>query len=57
MEPRISIICLGVSDMQRSVKFYRDGLGLPTTYKEGEDVAFFQLRGTWLELYGYEALA
>jgi uncharacterized protein len=57
MEPRISIITLGVSDLQRSVKFYRDGLGLPTTYKEGEGIAFFQLTGTWLALYPADALA
>ncbi len=29
MEPRISIITLGVSDLARSTRFYRDGLGLP----------------------------
>jgi uncharacterized protein len=57
MEPRISIITLGVSDLQRSVKFYRDGLKLPTNYKEGEGIAFFQLKGTWLALYPSEALA
>jgi uncharacterized glyoxalase superfamily protein PhnB len=37
--------------------FYRDGLGLPTTYKEGEGIAFFQLKGTWLALYPSDALA
>ncbi len=57
MEPRISIITLGVSDLNRSVTFYRDGLGLPTTYKEGEGIAFFQLTGTWLALYPSDALA
>jgi uncharacterized protein len=57
MQPQISIITLGVTDLQRSISFYRDGLGLPTTYKEGEGIAFFQLRGTWLALYPYEALA
>jgi catechol 2,3-dioxygenase-like lactoylglutathione lyase family enzyme len=57
MDPRISIITLGVADLARSVKFYRNGLGLPTTYKDGEDIAFFQLKGTWLALFGYEALA
>jgi len=57
MEPRISIITLGVSDLERSVKFYRDGLGLPTTYKAGEGIAFFQLAGTWLALYPSDALA
>jgi uncharacterized protein len=57
MEPRISIITLGVSDLKRSVVFYRDGLGLPTNYKDGEGIAFFQLRGTWLALYPNDALA
>jgi catechol 2,3-dioxygenase-like lactoylglutathione lyase family enzyme len=57
MEPRISIITLGVSDLKRSVFFYRDGLGLPTNYKDGQGIAFFQLRGTWLALYPSDALA
>ncbi len=57
MEPKISIITLGVSDLNRSVIFYRDGLGLPTTFKDGEGIAFFQLKGTWLALYPSEALA
>jgi catechol 2,3-dioxygenase-like lactoylglutathione lyase family enzyme len=57
VEPRISILTLGVSDLQRAIRFYRDGLGLPTNYKDGEGIAFFQLRGTWLALYPYEALA
>ena len=30
MKPRINIITLAVSDLQRSLAFYRDGLGLPT---------------------------
>ena len=57
MEPRISIITLGVSDLNRSIIFSRDGLGLPTTFKDGEGIAFFQLKGTWLALYPTEALA
>ncbi|MBN2387130.1 MAG: VOC family protein [Anaerolineales bacterium] len=57
MEPRISIITLGVADLERSIAFYRDGLGLPTTYTEGEGIAFFQLKGTWLALYPSNALA
>jgi catechol 2,3-dioxygenase-like lactoylglutathione lyase family enzyme len=57
MEPRISIITLGVSDLARSVNFYRDRLGLPTNYKDGEGIAFFQLKGTWLALYPSDALA
>lgn len=56
MEPRISIITLGVSDLQRSIRFYRDGLGLPMQ-PNGEAIAFFQTRGTVLALYPREALA
>ena len=56
MDPRISIITLGVSDLDRSIRFYRDGLGLPK--REGPDgIAFFDTRGTWLGLYPREALA
>ena len=41
MEPRISIITLGVSDLDRSIRFYRDGLGFPK--REGFDaIAFFE---------------
>ncbi len=56
MEPRISIITLGVSDLGRSVQFYRDGLRLPL--REGSDgIAFFETQGTWLALFPREALA
>ena len=56
MEPRVSLITLGVSDLERSVRFYRDGLGLPK--RDGpEGIAFFETRGTWLSLYPREALA
>jgi catechol 2,3-dioxygenase-like lactoylglutathione lyase family enzyme len=30
MKPRISVITIGVDDLERSLRFYRDGLGLPT---------------------------
>ena len=56
MKPRISMITLGVSDMEASVKFYRDGLGFPQMDSSPE-VAFFTLNGTWLGLYGRDALA
>jgi catechol 2,3-dioxygenase-like lactoylglutathione lyase family enzyme len=57
MQPHISIITLGVADLERSTSFYRDGLGLPTNFKDGEGIAFFQLSGTWLALYPLNALA
>src|SRR5258708_35313309 len=30
MKPRVTVITLGVDDLERSLKFYHDGLGLPT---------------------------
>jgi hypothetical protein len=57
MQAHISIITLGVADPSRSVRFYRDGLGFPTDFKEGEGIAFFQLRGLRLALYPSAALA
>ena len=51
MEPRISIITLGVSDLPRSVRFYRDGLGFPTSATEDAAIAFFRTGGTVLALY------
>jgi catechol 2,3-dioxygenase-like lactoylglutathione lyase family enzyme len=30
MKPRISIMTIGVDDLDRALRFYRDGLGLPT---------------------------
>ena len=50
------MITLGVKDLSRSVEFYQNGLGFPRLGDE-ENVAFFNLNGTWLGLYGREALA
>ena len=55
MSLRIGIICLGVEDLERSLRFYRDGLGLPTT--RSERVIFFQTEGVCLALYPYDKLA
>ena len=50
MKPRITLITLGVDDLERSLKFYRDGLGLKTdgivgTQFEHGAVVFFDLQG------------
>lgn len=50
MKPRISVITLGVADLEQSLAFYRDGLGLPTEGIVGREfehgaVAFFDLSG------------
>jgi uncharacterized protein len=57
MEPRISLVTLGVRSVSRSVAFYRDILGWRTDYHKGDPVAFFQLNGMILGLYGHAALA
>lgn len=49
MKARLTVVTLGVDDLQRSLIFYRDGLGFPTEGTVGEEfahgaVAFFQLQ-------------
>jgi catechol 2,3-dioxygenase-like lactoylglutathione lyase family enzyme len=58
VKPSISLITLGVRDLERAVAFYQDGLGWPLsrTSVEGE-VAFFRTGGTVLALWSREALA
>lgn len=56
MEPRITLVTLGVADLDRSVRFYRDGLGLPLEEYNGS-IAFFRLSGTWLSLFPRHELA
>src|SRR4051812_657648 len=57
MKPRITLLTLGVDDLERSLAFYRDGLGLPTEGIVGQEfeygaVAFFNLQnGLMLALW------
>lgn len=49
MKPRISVLTLGVDDLERALAFYRDGLGFPTEGIIGREfehgaVAFFELQ-------------
>ena len=56
MNPRISMITLGVRDLSAAIRFYEQGLGFPRM-ESPPAVAFFTLNGSWLGLYGREALA
>lgn len=56
MEPRISIVTLGVDDLDRAVRFYEQ-MGLKAGMKVPGDVAFFQMGGTLLALWPREKLA
>jgi catechol 2,3-dioxygenase-like lactoylglutathione lyase family enzyme len=56
MEPRISLVTLGVADLARARAFY-EALGWTTGAEPGDDVAFFQAGGAVLALWGREQLA
>ena len=51
MEPRVSLVTLGVSDLQRSVAFYRHGLGWPKSNIGDDEVAFFKTGGVVIALF------
>lgn len=63
MQPRITVVTLGVADLARAVAFYRDGLGWPTEGIVGEEfehgaVAFFELQpGLRLALWPRASIA
>jgi len=60
VEPRISIITLGVDDLSRSFEFYTDGLGLTPADDGSPDdgIVFFQLNPHLkLALYPWDKLA
>jgi len=63
MQPRVTVITLGVTDLDRALRFYRDGLGLPTPGIVGTEfeygaVVFIELAGgVALALWPRESLA
>ena len=63
MKPRVSVITLAVDDLERSLRFYRDGLGLSTPGIIGQEfehgaVVFFELSGGLrLAIWPRESLA
>jgi len=58
MEPKITIITLGVSDLDAAIKIYRDGLGWPLSGASVGDIALFKLKtGIALALYPRPLLA
>jgi predicted lactoylglutathione lyase len=46
-----------VKNIKKSIKFYEKGLKFPRFTFESNDVAFFNLNGTWLGLYPWKKLA
>jgi hypothetical protein len=64
MKPRVNVLTLGVSNLEKALAFYRDGLGLPTkgitgTQFEDGSVVFFYLNdnGLILALYPTASLS
>ena len=63
MKPRISVITIGVDDLDRSLRFYRDGLGLKTEgiiateLEHGSVVSFDLEAGLMLALWPRKSLA
>lgn len=63
MQPRITVITLGVNDLEKALVFYRDGLGFPTAGIVGREfehgaVAFFDLQtGLRLALWARRDIA
>ena len=56
MEQRLSMVTLGVADLERSTRFYEEGLGWKRG-NEDEGVVFFQAPGTVIGLFPRDALA
>lgn len=57
MAPRITAVTLGVADLAASCRFYCVGLGWPLTEGSSDQIAFFDMGGLVLALYGRDALA
>jgi uncharacterized protein len=56
MDPRLTLVTLGVADLDRAVAFYRDALGW-TPASTADGVAFFDLDGLVLALWPHRDLA
>jgi uncharacterized protein len=56
VEPRLSIVTLGVADMKRSKAFY-EALGFTASPASNDNITFFNAGGVVLGLYGRQALA
>ena len=58
MKPSVSLVTLGVRNLERALAFYQDGLGWPLSGASVEgEVAFFRNGGPVLALWSREALA
>jgi uncharacterized protein len=54
--PNFAIVTLGVTDLERSIRFYGD-LGWEQRGDVANGIVWFRTSGTWVGLYGYDELA
>lgn len=54
--PNFAIVTIGVTDLERSRRFYSD-LGWEQRGDAAQGIVWFKTSGTWVGLYGYDALA
>jgi uncharacterized glyoxalase superfamily protein PhnB len=57
MEQRLTIVGLGVNDLQKASDFYENKFGWKKTKSSNENIVFFQMNGILLSLYPREKLA
>jgi uncharacterized protein len=57
MEQRLTLITLGVRNLQRAREFYQNVFGWQPTENDSESIVFFQLNGMQLALFPQESLA
>ncbi|HYH14272.1 MAG TPA: VOC family protein [Flavisolibacter sp.] len=57
MEQRLTLITLGVADVQTAANFYENKFGWTKAKTSNADIVFFQLNGIQLALYAKEKLA
>ena len=57
MEQRLSVVTLGVADLDRARRFYEEGLGWKASGEGSGEIVFFQMGASALALYPRAALA
>lgn len=57
MEPRVSLVTLGVRDLERALAYYRDGLGWQLSSASSDEIAFLKTGGVVVALFPRDRLA
>lgn len=57
MRNKLTLVTLGVKDLDTATKFYRDGLGWKSSSASQDNIVFFDLGGVGLSLYPKQLLA